>query len=147
MGFVGYFPLAAWTDSQVHVFSNFWGERCLFTILTKEERSGCSFDIGIHSTVSSAFKFGEDVTLLQSNACGRENMIKSIFLKLFMLKSKISATVKALQIDATVWSALLKRSVGLSSQQEERNWGKDGTTWCIPPCFGKADSGGRPYLT
>lgn len=79
MGFVGYFPLASSTDSQVHVSSNFCGESCLFTVLTKEERSRCSFDTGIHSTVSSTLKLGEDVTVLQSNACERESMIKSIF--------------------------------------------------------------------
>ena len=79
MVFVAYFPLASWTDSQVHVFSNFWGESCLFTVLTKEERSRCSFDVGMYSTVSSTLKFGEDVTVLQSSACGRESMIKSIF--------------------------------------------------------------------
>lgn len=59
---------STWTDLQVHVFSNFWGEGCLFTILMKEETSRCSFDVGFHSTVSrSALKFGEDVTVLQSN--------------------------------------------------------------------------------
>lgn len=75
-----------------------WGESVLFTVLTKE-RSRCSFDVGIHSTVSSILKFGEDVTGLQPKAYGRESMIKSMIKNIFcilksiffMLKSRIPA--------------------------------------------------------
>lgn len=119
-----------------YMFSlNFSGESCLFTILTKEESSRCSSTVVFHSTVSSTLTFGEDVTVLQSNACGKQNMIKSIF-KCLLLKSKICAGVTVLQIDTTVWSALLKKSIhGIEQPTVGKGLGEGWVLWAYPTLF------------
>lgn len=94
----------------------------MFTVLTKGDRSRCSFDAG-------TLKFGDDVAVLQSNAGGREDIFWFL-----VLKSKVSAGVTALQIDVTVGKVpgVEQPRVG------EGLGGRMCTAGCIPPCFGKA---------
>lgn len=122
------------------VFSlNVWGEGCLFTLLAKEDISSYSFDVGIHSTL----KFGDDVTTLQSNACGREG----IFLVPCVKKQGVWWCHSTAN-----WCHSLVCLVGIVHRLEQPRVGKGFrgrmcAAGCIQPCFGKADSEESPCIT
>lgn len=110
---------------------NFWGESCLFTVLTKVNRSRCSFDAGVHSTLKS----GDDVTISQPNACGREDIFQFLVFKKqgFCWCHNI-----------TNWCHSWKGPRDWAAKGRRGIWGRMCTAGCIPPCFGRADSEGSP---